>query len=560
MSPAPVGHARAWTSRRSIAVLTALAVLLATAGTLIQLSQSDARHRLEERFKLRITLGGGFVRSYLDDFATREQEVGLDELAGAEVPEGALGRAAHALGLDVAVLLDETGSLIQIVPHRAEMIGTNLSASYEHLRQAVAGETAVSDVVFSANEGLPVIAVATPFDTPYGRRVLSGGFLAAQTPLAAYLRAAVPITSAATYLVDGKGDIVASNLSVDAGAATVVEALDPVLAGAIALATDGRYQDSTGSQYFAVQPVENTRLRLVATVSAANLYAPISGAGQWIAWIVLASLGVVAVYLVRVLGALSRTQSELGLATNELERSNRELQDFAGIASHDLQEPLRKIQSFGDRLVKHHGATLDEEGRDYLERMLDAAGRMQTLIQDLLTWSRVRSRPEELQDVELSLVVSEVLEDLEVRLQKDGAKVIVGPLPTIMASPLQMGQLFQNLIANALKFHRSGVPPVVRVDAKIATHGSRHGGLASKPAWEIRVADNGIGFDAQYAEKIFAPFQRLHGRTAYEGTGMGLAICRGIVERLGGTLTATSAAGEGATFLIVLPASGGSSS
>jgi signal transduction histidine kinase len=166
----------------------------------------------------------------------------------------------------------------------------------------------------------------------------------------------------------------------------------------------------------------------------------------------------------------------------------------------------------------------------------------------------VTLRPEPLQPVDLGLVVSDVLSDLDERITISGGQVHAGPLPTLLANPFQMRQLFQNLIANALKFHPDGVAPQVHIDATLRSDG--RGSKARRDrisGWEIRVSDNGIGFDKKHAERIFAPFQRLHGRQAYEGTGMGLAICRRIVALLGGTITATSQPGKGATFVITLP-------
>jgi PAS domain S-box-containing protein len=261
-----------------------------------------------------------------------------------------------------------------------------------------------------------------------------------------------------------------------------------------------------------------------------------------------------AVIVFRDVSAARLSQLQLTAVSEELERSNRELQDFAAIASHDLQEPLRKIQAFGDRLAERSSGALDEEGSDYLRRMTNAAARMQSLINDLLEYSQVTIRPEPPRPVDLGLVVSEVLSDLDERIRTSGGLVHVGALPTILASPLQMRQLFQNLIANALKFHPAGIAPEVHIEA--ISRGDRRGSSGRRdrlPRWEIRVTDNGIGFDEQHVEKIFAPFQRLHGRSAYEGTGMGLAICRRIVAMLGGTISATSKPGAGATFLITLP-------
>lgn len=230
-----------------------------------------------------------------------------------------------------------------------------------------------------------------------------------------------------------------------------------------------------------------------------------------------------------------------------LERSNRELEQFAYVASHDLQEPLRKIDTFGDLLKRRAGDALDETARDYLERMQSAARRMRGLIGDLLDYSRVSITPAHFVPVDLDAVVRGVLSDLEVRIREVGAEVTVAPLPTLEADARQMQQLFLNLIGNALKFQRPGTAPVVRIHAESQDRDAAR-------SWRILVEDNGIGFDARHLETIFKPFQRLHGRAEYEGSGIGLAICRKIADHHGGTLTAVSEEGRGATFAVELPA------
>lgn len=248
-----------------------------------------------------------------------------------------------------------------------------------------------------------------------------------------------------------------------------------------------------------------------------------------------------------------RTQ-ELASANLELERSNRELQDFAFVASHDLQEPLRKIQAFGDRLRTVQAAKFDDQGRDYLDRMHSAAGRMHTLINDLLTFSRVTTKAQPFERIDLNKIAADVMSDLETTIERAEGTVEVGDLPSIDADPLQMRQLFQNLIANALKFRKPDSPPLVKVGAELINkNASGIEGSASNKFARIRIADNGIGFDEKYLDRIFTPFQRLHGRNEYEGTGIGLAVCRKIVERHGGTLTAQSSMGHGATFIATLP-------
>jgi PAS domain S-box-containing protein len=239
----------------------------------------------------------------------------------------------------------------------------------------------------------------------------------------------------------------------------------------------------------------------------------------------------------------------------QLEQSNRELEQFASVASHDLQEPLRKIQAFGDRLEARCGDALGEQGRDYLDRMLNAASRMQILIDDLLAFSRVTTPARPLLQVELAQIAREVISDLEADIESSGGRVELAELPAVEADPVQMRQLLQNLLSNALKFRRPDEPPVVKISSRPldppADPTLRH--LAPRQFCQLVVEDNGIGFDEKYLDRIFNPFQRLHGRSAYEGSGIGLAICRKIVERHGGAITARSAPGQGATFIVTLP-------
>ncbi|MEA5599437.1 PAS domain-containing protein [Rivularia sp. UHCC 0363] len=261
---------------------------------------------------------------------------------------------------------------------------------------------------------------------------------------------------------------------------------------------------------------------------------------------------------------LQQLADQIGIATSqaklleqetrqreELTRSNEELQQFAFIASHDLQEPLRKITAFGDRLKATCENSLTDKGYDYLQRMQNAAERMQALIEDLLTLSRITTRAKPFVEVNLAQVTQEVLSDLEIRIAQTGAQIEVGNLPTIEADPLQMRQLLQNLIGNALKFHRKAEPPLIKIYSKTLTNKQ-----LSPDYYQIVVEDNGIGFDEKYLDRIFNVFQRLHGRTEYEGTGIGLAICRKIVERHQGTITATSEPGKGASFIVKLKVKG----
>ena len=263
----------------------------------------------------------------------------------------------------------------------------------------------------------------------------------------------------------------------------------------------------------------------------------------------------VAVRTVELSGAISALQDEVGFRLKaekqsaasavELLRSNGELEQFAYVASHDLQEPLRKIQAFGDRLKIKCAPQLGPDGIDYIDRMMASSTRMRQLINDLLAFSRLTSKPRVFGPVNLATIAAGVLSDLEIRIQQTGAQVDVGFLQIIDADPLQMRQLFQNLLSNALKFIKPDVPP------SIAIHGEVVPGV--RPLLQLQFRDNGIGFDVKYLDRIFQMFQRLHGRGDYEGTGVGLAICHKIADLHGGEITAMSNPGDGATFVVTLP-------
>ncbi len=245
-----------------------------------------------------------------------------------------------------------------------------------------------------------------------------------------------------------------------------------------------------------------------------------------------------------------RAEDEHRKFTAKLEHTNRELADFVHVASHDLQEPLRKVQVFGDRLRAKCEDSLSSEGLLYLERMQHSVVRMDRLIRDLLTYSRIGRKEQEFTLVDLNAVAHEVLSDLEVRIEETHGQVDVETLPVIEADSTQMRQLLQNLIGNALKFHRPDVAPVVKLSATTIT---KEIDSHPVPFVEICVADNGIGFDEKYIERIFTVFQRLHTGNRYEGTGLGLTVCRKIAERHGGAIAASSRVGEGSSFFVTLP-------
>lgn len=235
-------------------------------------------------------------------------------------------------------------------------------------------------------------------------------------------------------------------------------------------------------------------------------------------------------------------ETQLAYYAKQLESRNQELQDFASVAAHDLQEPLRKVQAFATRLKTKCGHLLDAVGTEYVEKIRSSTNRMQSLIDDLLTFSRIATRTQPFHLINLNELARDVISDLEIRIERTNASVELQSLPMLEADASQMRQLFQNLISNALKFAKKDVPPVVKISSKVVGNIS-----------QISFADNGIGFDEKYLDRIFTIFQRLHEREEYEGTGVGLAVCKRIVERHNGSISANSTPGGGATFVVTLP-------
>jgi PAS domain S-box-containing protein len=241
--------------------------------------------------------------------------------------------------------------------------------------------------------------------------------------------------------------------------------------------------------------------------------------------------------------------------TRELERLNHELSSFAYVASHDLQEPLRKIQTFGSRIMEMEKDKFSEKGLEFFSRMHNAAMRMQTLIQDLLTYSRMTKTEGKFEEVDLNKVLEDVKSDLEETIHAKHASITAPSLPRIIGVPFQLRQLFLNLIGNALKFSKVDVPPQITITHQVVNGGTieAHASDPKKKYHYITVQDNGIGFEPEYNEKIFEVFQRLHGKAEYSGTGIGLSICKKIMESHKGFIIANGEPDKGAVFHIYIP-------
>ena len=517
-------------------------VVLGLFAVQLNASQSGLRDRAISRFQDRAQVISALTQAILSSAAAAPQAE--RQYGGQTVDPALLDRAAKQGKLAYAVLFDQRGQIISTSRSLTPAQRVTLLSSRAVQAVRAGAPVALSDV----HAGTIDLAVA--LDTKAGRRVLVSGAPAALfgTFLSSYLRR-VPARGGTAYVLDSRAAMIGARDATQPIGRTVRE---PGLAEAIEHGADGAYGDDG---YFVASPVPGSSWRVVMTSTQSSLFSANAGARKWLPWIIYAALGLTALGFLALLRRVMVANDELTdsnahlQSTNallrhaaELSRSNAELEQFASIASHDLQEPLRKVQTFAAQLNATESDRLSEQGQDFLRRMSDAAGRMRALIDDLLMFSRVSTKARPFAAVDLSETVAYVLADLEIAVQESGARLTIDPLPTVEAEPMQMRQLLQNLLGNALKFRRDGVTPEITVRATVAD------GIA-----ELTISDNGLGFDAQFATRIFRAFERLHGTSAYPGTGIGLALCRKIVERHHGTITADGRENEGATFTVRLP-------
>jgi PAS domain S-box-containing protein len=257
----------------------------------------------------------------------------------------------------------------------------------------------------------------------------------------------------------------------------------------------------------------------------------------------------------RDLSVQKNSEMELQEKNRELEAMNQELASFAYVSSHDLQEPLRKIQTFASRILETENDNLTERGKDYFQRMQNAALRMQTLIEDLLTYSRTNTAEKNFELTNLNTLLEEISNELRETIEEKKAVIKSSPLPSMEVVPFQFRQLLINILGNALKFSKADTPPVITITAGVVKGSSIKSGhvARSKNYHHIAIADNGIGFEPEHSHRIFEVFQRLHGRNEYGGTGIGLAICKKIMDNHGGVILAESELDMGATFHLYFP-------
>jgi signal transduction histidine kinase len=549
-------------------------VILASCLFVVLDSQAKSRLEAEKRFSAEATISAELTASIFNSSAGAAQQAATKAFGARTVDERAVDSFARRSRSGYAFILDRDGKLLAASSGAPAAVRTR--ASDTHIREALAGRSTISDVL-PARDGSSVVEWAMPFETRFGRRVEVQA-LKAQL-IFQFLSGYLGRTAEAGrgYVLDRQNHVLgASGKAAKVGDRPAV----PKLLAALATRTSGRYHEGEGDRYFASAPVTGSTWRVVLNEPTAQLYPALVGSRRWLLFAMLGAFGVAGAFglvflrralmsgaklteanreLTEVNATLEERVAERTAAAEErareLARSNAELEQFASVTSHDLQEPLRKIRMFGDRLQAKLGEGLPEEPAKDLGRMQNAAARMQLLITDLLNFSRVTSKGAEFERVDLGQVADEVLGDLEARVLELNARVDVGDLPTVEADRTQMRQLIQNLVSNALKFHREDEPPVIQIRGDlVAGQAPRFAGeAAAADRCVITVEDNGIGFDEKYADRVFVAFQRLHTRSSYDGTGIGLSIARKIVWRHGGDISATSKPGEGSTFTVTLP-------
>lgn len=544
-------------SKASLVVVIGVCLVLAILSAFaFELADTQAKSKQDVRTQVhqRAVLAGSLIDSL---FQSTQQSIPQESKTfGARVVSTATMNTNASQDVFLA-LLDANGSVI------ASSRGFN-SEAQASLGKSGAVALLRSGQVYGLGDYAPygktgVIELAVSFPTTVGNRTLVTGF--APSALSTFIEhelATIPgVKGSFNYLVDGNRVVLAStNPSVAVGQVLNVPGATEELR---------HVSGEARGTYFEQADLTNSNWRIVLTAPNGRLFASVTGLRQQVPWLIFSAFALVALIALALGWRVLRSADQLRIVNQRLEslnddlvgvnaalerraaelaRSNEELDQFASIASHDLQEPLRKVRTFTQELSVIEESRLSDKGRDYLHRTNAAAERMQRLIEDLLRFSRVSTQGRPFVDVDLQAVTREVLSDLDAQIAATGAVINVGPLPTLRADPLQMHQLVQNLVSNAVKFHRPDVVPVVDISAIVA--GDRV---------LLSVHDNGIGFDPRYSQRIFRVFERLHGRNEYPGTGIGLSVCRKIADRHGGTIVADGEPGSGSTFTVTLPLS-----
>jgi signal transduction histidine kinase len=511
-------------------VVIPVALLFAIAALLLD-SQHRARQIVDQRFDSRVETGADFIHQFLVERQNDERRVALSRFADRSIDAERFDLAVESLGFEAAVLLDDHGRLLAIYPAKPSLLGQEIASRYKHLSSAVAGIPAFSSVVPSAARGFPVVALAAPYDTQFGRRVFSGAFSVEVGALGDFLRDMLPYPRSSVFLADSSGAVAASSgtprkgieslrdISGDLHAATVRRGVVTAQRGHVA---------SSGSRFLSVR-VEGTELFLIAEVPASVLYEPLSRR-DWPQWIVFAGLVMAAAFAIILLRRLERSRGLVQDKLAEQQRLNNALDAFSARVAHDLRSPLGTIQMTLDALAS---PDFDEDfKRELTSTLRHSASTATALVGDLLDLARAsgtaRREPVALRD--LLREVDEEVPEIDIK---------IGDVPpTLLADPVSLRQAVLNLARNAARYGTQNGRAILEVDAQVESG-----------ATVLSFADHGPGLDASRQGDIFQPFER-GGRTDVSGTGLGLAIVHAMAEAHGGRAWYEDRPGGGAVFKV----------
>lgn len=548
--PRVVRRAGSWRSYVVLPLAVWLVAVLGLAAGSSWATRSGERE-LQHRFTMRVTIGADFVTNHVADLINRQRAQATDFLADSDVSERQFGEVAGSFGYAAAVLLDADGRLLQVLPANPAMLGTDMTARYEHLRTAVRdGRPVVSHVVASAVTGIPVVAFAVPFDTQSGRRVFSGGLQVQQSPLGSYLEHAIALTASRVYLIDSDGRIVAGNQH---RPATTLADSDPVLARVVDRGGSGAVYHAGGRDWFTgSQPVPGTPWRLVATVPTAVLYAPMRASGNWrlatLAAVAVAGLVAVVAYARsrrtkrRLRESEDRRVAEQAVTNAALREAHERVADLVGMLSHDVRQPLTVITGYINTVTEDWDRLSDTRRRQFLQRANSAARRMSILVADILALTSLDAGT--VHPRRAVIDVRAAITDILDQLPAEDATAVTTHLghddAFASVDPGHLQQMMLNLVGNALKYGQPPVDVTLTVDAD---------------ALDITVSDHGEGIPTEFIPDLFARFTRANSGVAVTkaGTGLGLYIVNQLAEANHAAVTYRPNQPAGARFTLRLP-------